>query len=212
MENVAFLESYAIWIKPELFTDFDSEFYRAKLTAFRLVPEYYDSFANSLLGVGPGHGVGRLGGWMMEKYSYLLDPIGATHPYLDMSTEIMSASAQESRNVMGTAMYGPLFSWAGIWSDLGILGVISYAAIWLAVWRCYCLHDFSRYLVTATLATGLFPGYLEEPASMLFTTFVIGLWWQEQRVSTRKGPVGQQKLRLSLDSSTEEYLRVDALK
>ncbi|MGC1306809.1 MAG: hypothetical protein WA885_06240 [Phormidesmis sp.] len=184
--NIEFLEAYAIWIQPELFTNPDSEFYRAKLTAFREVPEYYDSFLSYLFGVGPGHGVGRLGGWMMEKYSYLLDPLGATHPYLEMSSDVMAAAASESRNVLGTAMYGPLFSWAGIWSDLGIVGLGSYLLVWLVVWRYYCLHDFSRYLVMATFATGLFPGYLEEPGSMLFTTFVIGLWWHEQRLSSKQ--------------------------
>jgi hypothetical protein len=182
IDNVPFFSAYGIWVQPELFLDFNSEFYRAKLTAFRVIPEYYDSALGYFLGIGPGHGIGRLGGWMMNKYSYLLDPLGATHPYSDiLSSDVMSAAAEESRHVAGTAMYGPMFSWAGIWSDLGILGLGSYLFIWFVVWRCFCLHDFSRYLVMATFATGLFPGYLEEPSSMLFTTFVIGLWWHERR-------------------------------
>lgn len=185
LDNIPFFAPYALWIKPDQLMDFDSEFYRAKLMAFEKVPEYYDSAMGYIFGLGPGHGVSRLGGWMMEKYSYLLDPIGATHPFLEMRTDIMIAAAEESRDVMGTAMYGPLFSWAGLWSDLGILGLVSYVFIWMTVWRCYCLHDFSRLLVMATFVTGLFPGYLEEPGSMLFTTFVIGLWWHEQRLTSK---------------------------
>ncbi len=181
LDNVPFFRAYAIWIDLDLLTDPNSEFYRAKLTTFRLVPDYYSSILNWFFGVGPGHGVGRLGGWMLEKYGYLLDPIGATHPYPEMSTEIMSTAAGESRHVMGTAMYGPLFSWSGIWSDLGILGSVFYLLIWVVVLRYFCLHDFSRYLVMVTFALGLFPGYLEEPGSMLFTTFIIGLWWHEQK-------------------------------
>ena len=185
LENIAFFEPYAIWIDITELTSFDSEFYRAKFMAFQKVPEYYDSFMGYVVGLGPGHGVSRLGGWMMEKYSDLLDPLGATHPFLEMNTEIMTAAAGESRNVIGTAMYGPLFSWAGLWSDLGIAGVVSYGLIWLTVWKCYCLHDFSRLLVMATVTTGIFPGYLEEPGSLLFTTFVIGLWWHEQRLKSK---------------------------
>ncbi|MEL6454974.1 MAG: hypothetical protein AAFQ40_09685 [Cyanobacteria bacterium J06623_5] len=181
MENIEFFNAYAIWIKPELFTNFDSEFYRAKLMTFSIVPQYYDSFMDHLFGLGPGHGVGRLGGWMLEKYSHLLTPVGATHPYPSMRADIMTAAATESRNVIGTAMYGPVFSWAGIWSDLGIVGLSSYLLIWIFIWQRYCPHDFSKYIVAATLTTGLFPGYLEEPSSMLFTTFVIGLWWHEQK-------------------------------
>lgn len=201
MENLAFLRAYAIWLKPELFTNLDSEFYRAKFAAFRVVPQYYDSALDALIGVGPGHGVGRLGGWMMEKYDYLLDPMGATHPYLEMRTEIMRTAAAESRNVMGTAMYGPVFSWAGIWSDLGIVGLVSYLLIWLCVWHYYCLHDFSRYLVMAVFTTGFFPGYLEEPASMLFITFVIGIWWHEQRAQSKKALVNYRMLREPLSSN-----------
>ncbi len=186
LDNVPFFAPYALWIKPDQLMNFDSEFYRAKLMAFDQIPKHYSSAMGYIFGLGPGHGVSRLGGWMMEKYSYLLDPIGATHPFLALRDDIMIAAARESRDVMGTAMYGPLFSWAGLWSDLGILGVTSYAFIWMTVWRCYCLHDFSRLLVMATLVTGLFPGYLEEPGSLLFTTFIIGLWWHEQRLIARK--------------------------
>ena len=184
LENLPFLRGYAILIKPEIFLNLNSEFYLAKFKAFSVIPTYYDSFLNSLVGLGPGHGIGRLGGWMMEKYDYLLDPLGATHPYLGMTQEVTTEAVFESRNVIGTAMYGPLFSWAGIWSDLGILGLGSYLLIWLVVWKRYCLHDLSKYLVMTTFTFGLFPATLEEPSSMLFTTFVIGLWWHEERNKT----------------------------
>ena len=210
LENVPFLEAYALWIKPEQLTDFNSEFYRAKLMAFEKVPEYYDSTLGYIFGLGPGHGVSRLGGWMMDKYSYLLDPIGATHPFLEMRDDIMYAASLESRDVMGTAMYGPLFSWSGLWSDLGIVGTISYVLIWIAVWRCYCLHDFSRLLVLATLVTGLFPGYLEEPGSMLFTTFVIGLWWHEQRRYQSKKSLKRLRLHPSSNAQAASYVTINA--
>ncbi len=181
LENLPILRAYAIWINPEYFTDPNSEFARAKLTAFRFIPQYYDSVLNLLFGLGPGHTIGRLGGWMMNNYDYLLNPLGSTHPYPNMAPEIMSAAFQESRNVAGTAMFGPLFSWAGIWGDLGILGLLSYLSIWLVIWTRFCANQPSKFLVTFTFALAFFPGYLEEPGSMLFTTFVIGIWWHEER-------------------------------
>ncbi|MEO0685556.1 MAG: hypothetical protein AAFY76_11075, partial [Cyanobacteria bacterium J06649_11] len=39
----------------------------------------------------------------------------------------------------------------------------------------------SKYLVMFAFSTGFFPGYLEEPLSMLFIAFVIGLNYQEQK-------------------------------
>lgn len=181
LEHIAFLEHYAAFLKPELFFDFNSEFYLAKFKAFSIIPTYYDSFLDRFVGLGPGHGISRLGGWMLAKYGYLLNPLGATHPYPGMADEVMFEAALESRNVIGTAMYGPLFSWAGLWSDLGVIGLGSYLLIWLVVWKNYCLHDLSKYLVMTTFAVGMFPATLEEPSSMLFTTFIIGLWWHEKR-------------------------------
>lgn len=179
LEHIAFLEHYAAFLKPELLFDLNSEFYLAKFKTFSVIPTYYDSGLDYLVGIGPGHGVGRMGGWMLAKYGNLLGPLGATHPYPTLADDIMLEAALESRNVIGTAMYGPLFSWAGIWSDLGIVGLGSYLLIWLVVWNRYCLHDLSKYLVMTTFAIGMFPATLEEPSSMLFTTFVIGLWWHE---------------------------------
>jgi hypothetical protein len=206
MENLEIFKSYAIWIKPEYFTNTDNEFFRAKTTAFRIIPRYYDSSWNWFFGLGPGHSVGRLGGWMMEKYWNLLEPLGATWPFRYMNVEIMNAAVRESRNVMGTAMYGPLFSWVGIWGDLGFVGLGAYLFIWFLVWRYICLDDFSGFLVLATFAIGLFPGYLEEPGSMLYTTFLIGLWWHEQRDKQKM----RMKKNLDLLLSESSNQQVDA--
>lgn len=179
MNNLEIFEAYAIWIKPEYFTSTDNEFFRAKTTAIRLIPRLYESPWNWLFGLGPGHSIGRLGGWMMEKFWDKLQPLGATWPFPSMNTDIMFVASRESRNVMGTAMYHPLFSWAGIWGDLGFIGLGAYLFIWFLVWHYLRLDDFSRLLVLNTFAIGIFPGFLEEPGSMLFTTFIIGLRWHK---------------------------------
>lgn len=181
VQNLEFLKDYALWIKPEYYLSLDTEFMRAKTMAFKVIPTYYDSFWNSLLGLGPGHTVGRLGGWMMEKYWDMLEPIGASRPFPAIPSEVVNGALAESKNVAATAMFQPMFSWAGIWGDLGLLGLGAYLLVWGLIWKYFCPGDFSRFLILTTFATGFFPGYLEEPGSMLFTTFLIALCWHERR-------------------------------
>jgi hypothetical protein len=180
MYNVPYFTNYSYWIKPEYFSS-DNEFTRAKGMAIGIIPSLYRNSLDWLFGLGPGHGISRLGGWMMDKYWYLLQPLGGTHPYPTLVKDITAAAFHESRGVAGTAMFAPLFAWAGIWSDLGLLGLAAYLSIWGVIWQKICLDDFSRLLVLSQVGIGFFPGYLEEPGSMLFITFILGLRWLELR-------------------------------
>lgn len=191
VQNLEIFVAYKILLKPEYFTP-DSAFIRAKSTAFRVIPTYYESFANYLFGLGPGHTIGRLGGWMMDKYWHFLGPLGATQPFPGLGQEIMLDAAQQSREVLGTAMFGPLFSWAGIWGDLGIVGLGAYLLIWLIVWCNICVDDLSKLFVLSLFLLGFFPGYLEEPGSMLFTIFIIGLRWHQRKITSKNQIISTQ--------------------
>ena len=75
-----YFSSYRVWIRPELYGP-DGEVTILKFATFHIVPQYFSSPLNWLLGLGPGHTVGRLGGWMLESYWNMLEPLGATiHP------------------------------------------------------------------------------------------------------------------------------------
>jgi len=65
------------WARPEIYGP-DGEATKLKLAAFHIIPSYYNSPLNWLIGLGPGHTIGRLGGWMLDKYWNLLGPLGAT--------------------------------------------------------------------------------------------------------------------------------------
>jgi len=89
-----------------------------------------------------------------------------------------------------------MFSWAGVWGDLGLLGLIVYLALWFTVLRNFCPDDMSRFFVLCIMVFGVVFSWMEEPGYMLFVVALVGLRWQEyQSRESRKGPVYQKLLR-----------------
>lgn len=180
-QNIPALAAFNTWMRPEIYGP-DGEATLLKTATFRLVPTFYHSPLNHLLGLGPGHTVGRLGGWMLEKYSNLLTPLGATiHPASAAIWQTVVASWLGSQS----SMFSPLFGWAGIWGDLGWLGLISYGYIWVVIWRRFCFDDFSKFLALTPLISGLIFTQMEEAGYMIYVVMIIGLRWQEYHL-TRK--------------------------
>lgn len=179
--NIEYLQPYTVWIRPEIYGP-DGEATRLKFATFRIVPTYFESPLNWLLGLGPGHSVGRLGGWMLESYWGLLQPLGATmHP---ASKAIWRAVGQSWLGDQ-SSLFSPLFGWAGIWGDLGILGLAAYFYLAFLVWRYVCVIDLSKYLMLTVFVFGLIFSQLEEPGYTLFVASMIGLGWQEHRFQTQ---------------------------
>lgn len=176
-QNIPALDGFNTWMRPEIYGP-QGEATLLKTATFRLVPTFYHSPLNSWLGLGPGHTVGRLGGWMLDKYADLLAPLGSTiHP----------ASAAVWRAVgmswLGdqSSMFSPLFGWAAIWGDLGWLGLISFLCIWFVVWHKLCFDDVSKFLMLTPLVFGLIFTQMEEPGYMIYLVAIIGLRWLERQ-------------------------------
>lgn len=179
IQNVPAFHAFNTWIRPEIYGP-EGEATKLKLAAIRIVPSYYHSFLNSWLGLGPGHTVGRLGGWMLREYNDLLAPLGSTvHP---ASNAVWQATAQSWLGNQ-SSIFSPLFGWAGIWGDLGFVGLGAYLYLWFLVWRYICVDDFSKFLVLCVFAFGLVFSQMEEPGYMLFVVSLIGLRWQEHRAA-----------------------------
>lgn len=180
--NFEFLSAYRTWIRPEIY-GWDGEATQLKFATFRIAPKYFHSPLNWWLGLGPGHTVGRLGGWMLNTYWDLFAPLGATiHP---ASTAIWTAVA---RSWLGdqSSMFSPLFGWAGIWGDLGLLGLGSYFYIAMLVWRYVCVTDTAKYLMLTVFVFGTIFSQLEEPGYTLTVASFIGLDWQAKRIANLK--------------------------
>ena len=165
------------WARPEILS-LNGPAVQLKLAGFPIITSYYKSPLNWLLGLGPGHTVGRLGGWMLGDYQDLLEPLGSTRHFA--SYAVWNA-IRESWLGGKSSMFSPLFGWAGIWGDLGLLGLGAYLYLSFLVWRQLCLDDLSRFLLLTVFVFGLIFSQMEEPGYMLFLASLIGLRWQENR-------------------------------
>ncbi len=174
-QNIPAFSAFNTWIRPEIYGP-DGEATLLKSATFRIVPSFYDSWLDPLLGLGPGHTVGRLGGWMVWEYESLLGPLGSTthQATIDIWTAVSNSWLGNQ-----SSMFSPLFGWAGVWGDLGILGLGAFLSIWWVVWRRICLNDISKFLVLTVLSFGLIFSQMEEPGYMLYVISLVGIQWHE---------------------------------
>lgn len=175
VENINSFSSFKTWMRPEIYGA-EGEATLLKFATFRIVPQYFPSPISWWLGLGPGHTVGRLGGWMMENYWDMLGPLGATK-----SPASAAVWAAVGRSWLGdqSSFFSPLFGWAGIWGDYGPVGLVAYLYLSALIWQHFCLDDFSKFLVLCVFSFGLVFSQMEEPGYMLFIACLIALRWHE---------------------------------
>ncbi|NJR74217.1 MAG: hypothetical protein HC773_12300, partial [Scytonema sp. CRU_2_7] len=97
-----------------------TEAFQYKLSVFSIITSFYKSDLNWLFGLGPGHTISRLG-WLMKDYIQFLKPLGVTGTPVFQTVWVAQESYYWSNSITGSSMYSLLFSWAGIWGDLGFL-------------------------------------------------------------------------------------------
>lgn len=154
--------------------------YDIKTAPFRIATSYYTSPLNWLFGLGPGHTFGRLGAWFLKDYSYLFVPLhGTIHP----ATADTWLAYWNSWIALESTLYHPFFGWAGIWGDLGFVGLGAYLYLASVVWRYVCSDELAKFFMLTVFAVGLIFTQMEEPGYMLFTAMLIGLQWQEKLLS-----------------------------
>ena len=180
-QNFPALDAFNTWARPEIYGP-EGEATLLKTATFRIVPQYWDSLIDPLLGLGPGHTVSRLGGWMLREYRALLEPLGSTvHPASSQVWQATGASWLGDQS----SMFSPFFGWAAVWGDLGWLGLLSFIAIWFVVWQRLCFDDLSKFLVLTVFVFGLIFTQMEEPGYMLYVAMLLGLRWQEHYLEKR---------------------------
>ncbi|MEO1352000.1 MAG: hypothetical protein AAFW84_24900 [Cyanobacteria bacterium J06635_15] len=178
LQNLSAFSAFNVWMKPELYGP-NGDATMLKTSVFRVIPQHYESPLNWLLGLGPGHTVGRLGGWLLRKYQPLFGSFSTLH----------QASSDVWREVASyyigsrSSMFSPLFGWAGIWGDLGFLGLGAYLYLASIVWRRLCTDDLCRFLLLTVVVFGCIFSQMEEPGYMLSIAAIISLRWQEDRLA-----------------------------
>lgn len=173
--NVPGLETFQTWIRPELYGP-DGEATKLKLSGIRIAIQHFQSPLNWWLGLGPGHTIDRLGGWMLRDFSDLLSPLGSTRS--PVSQEVWSFMGSSWLGG-GSSFFAPFFGWAAIWGDLGFLGLGAYLYIFWITWTRICPDDLSKYLILTVTINGFIFTQMQEPGYMLFIGSLIGLRWQE---------------------------------
>lgn len=171
--EITYLRTFRTWIRPEIYGP-NGDATIQKLLPLRTIPEHYTSLLNWFLGLGPGHTVGRIGGWMIRDYASLLNPLGATrHPVVQTVWDYWNNSYLDS------SFFSPFWGFAGIWGDVGLLGLGVYVGLWWLLWTRVCLDDLSRFLVLNVLVNGFIFTTMEEPGFMLTIAVLLGLRWHE---------------------------------
>jgi hypothetical protein len=182
VQNLPAFSAYLSWARPELYGA-DGLAWYAKFYSIRSIVAHYQSPLNWLLGLGPGHTVSRLGAWFLRDFAAILGPLGST------KTSIGPDSMDFVANfwlTSGSSLFSPIFGWAGIWGDLGLLGLGSYLYLCYLVWKHFGLNNPLKVTLLSVFIMGLIFTQMEEPGYMLSISYILGLSWQERRL-TRLG-------------------------
>ncbi|MEM9219279.1 MAG: hypothetical protein AAGD25_33710 [Cyanobacteria bacterium P01_F01_bin.150] len=172
-----FLKPYQNWTNRPIW-GWDGLAAQTKFAVWHIAPPYFKSDLNWLFGLGPGHTVTRLGGWVLNRSSLknLLLPLGATiHPVsLDAWAVIEGTYLPQESTI-----FFPMFTWIGMWGDLGFVGVAAYIYLGFITWKRFCVDDFGKFLILSTASFGCILTQMEEPGHMLTVACLLALRWQE---------------------------------
>lgn len=192
------LDAFKHWMSRTYLYGPNGEGTITKLSGIRIVLAHCESPVNWFLGLGPGHTIGRLGGWVLREYQAMLAPLGATTS--PVSLEAWDA-LQGSWLAKESSLFVPMFSWAGIWGDLGFLGLAAYLYLGYLVWKYIAKDDYSKFSVITLVIYGFIITQMEEPGQTLTIAVLVGLQWHEQRLA-------KQLVTPSLYSPTQASINV----
>lgn len=166
---IQFVPGFSAWD-----TSVISEAMGQKFSVFLLQASYFQSYANWILGLGPGHSISRLA-WLMSDYINVLEPLGVT--FHDATSAIISSNQAHwmSNSITGSSLFSLFFSFAGIWGDVGFLGLMFYIWCWVIVWKIFVVHDSQKLLIISVVVFGIVFAYLEEPGFTLFLCTILAL-------------------------------------
>lgn len=181
-QNIEAFAPYTSWARPELYGPNGLAWY-AKFYSIRLILSECTSPLNYLLGLGPGHTVSRLGAWFLKDYASLLIPLGSTTTDIGpMSRDFVKSFWLTS----GSSLFNPIFGWAGIWGDLGLLGIGAYLYLGWLVWKYFCQSDTQKVILLSIFVVGCIFTQMEEPGYMISVAYILAISWQEDSINQQK--------------------------
>ncbi|WP_009632901.1 hypothetical protein [Synechocystis sp. PCC 7509] len=176
--QIAFSSSLSFWGKDDRIL----QGIGVKFSVFPIINSYYSSPLDWLFGIGPGHSIGRLA-WLIPDYQELLQPLGITsNPEVAETIFLVNDTHPLTNKITGSSMFSLTFSWAGVWGDLGIIGLGVYLYLWVLVWKT-CPDTLSQFFLVTILVHGAIFSWMEEPGYMLFMISLIGIQWQKAQLT-----------------------------
>ncbi|MGF1588235.1 MAG: hypothetical protein ACFCU7_03155 [Pleurocapsa sp.] len=178
IQNIEEFQAFTAWARPELYGK-NGDAWFTKFYSVKAILTEFDSWGNWLFGLGPGHTVSRLGAWFMQDYQWILAPLGAT------TTSIGIDSREFINNfwlAYSSSLFSPIFGWAGIWGDLGVVGLSAYLFLVYLIWKHFGLDNSLKITLLATLILGFIFTQIEEPGYMLSMALMLGLAWHQKRL------------------------------
>ena len=187
VQNVEAFDGFNAWARPDLYGK-NGDAWFTKFYSLKAILSEFDSWANWLFGLGPGHTVSRLGAWFLQDYGWILEPLGAT------TTSI----GTQSRDFIGnfwlaysSSMFSPIFGWLGIWGDIGLIGLGAYLYLAYLIWQHFGLDNSLKITLLSILVMGFIFTQIEEPGYMLSISLLLGIAWHKKHLKVRaNGPKG----------------------
>jgi hypothetical protein len=200
--NIEALSAFTTWLRPDIYGP-NGEATRMKFSGLNITLAHFQSPLNWWFGLGPGHSIDRLGGWMLRDYADLLTPLGATRTTVGEETWSFVAASWLAN---GSSFFAPWWGWAAIWGDLGFIGLAAYLYLCSIVWRRVCVGDLSKFLMLTVLVHGFIFTQMEEPSYMLYIAALIGLIWQERQVWQQ-----EQRQQMQLMAQMQQIAQLEEL-
>jgi hypothetical protein len=148
-----------------------------------MILEHYQSPLNWLVGLGPGHTVSRLGAWFLRDYASILSPLGSTRTDIgQLSSDFIAGFWLTS----GSSLFSPIFGWAGIWGDLGILGIGAYLYLGFLVWKYFATDDVTKVMLLSVFIIGFIFTQMEEPGYVISLAMIVGVGWHKERLDKKQ--------------------------
>ena len=178
VHNLEAFEAFTAWARLDLYQKGGDAWF-TKFYSIKAILTEFDSGGNWLFGLGPGHTVSRLGAWFMQDYQSILGPLGATTTSIGVDSREFIDSFWLAYS---SSLFSPIFGWAGIWGDIGLIGLGTYLFLSYIVWQHFGLDNSLKITLLATLVLGFIFTQIEEPGYMLSLALLLGLAWQKKRL------------------------------
>jgi len=158
------------------------EGFTIKFSVFPIIYSYHDSFLNLLVGLGPGHTITRLAE-LFQSYKEMLLNMGGTFTKIPNVIKTEDFSHYLTHPATGTSLFSMRFSWAGIWGDIGTIGIVLYLITWFYISKHFCKDQLTKFFVINILLFGITFAWLEEPAYIGIIAIFIGLQLHKDRAA-----------------------------